>query len=89
MVVPLDDHGFHRGHAVFDTCNVERGRAYALEAHLDRLEASARRARLPLPAPRPELKRILLQLIAASGAPHSPPSPAAPVRAPKRAERSA
>ena len=67
FVLPVDDHGFHRGHAVFDTANVEGGRCYALEAHLDRLCNSASRARLPLPASRSQLKETILQTIAASG----------------------
>lgn len=46
MTVPLDDHGFHRGHAVFDTCNVADGRAFGLGFHLDRLLASAQQARI-------------------------------------------
>jgi len=37
MVIPMDDHMVHRGHAVFDTCNVVAGKAYGLEFHLDRL----------------------------------------------------
>jgi hypothetical protein len=26
MQLPIDDHMVHRGHAVFDTCNVEGGK---------------------------------------------------------------
>lgn len=25
FIVPVDDHGFHRGHACFDTCNIAAG----------------------------------------------------------------
>ena len=37
FTIPLDDHGYNRGHAVFDTCNVMNGRAFRLNFHLDRL----------------------------------------------------
>jgi len=38
MVLPIDDHMAHRGHAVFDTANVvSQGRVYGLDMHLDRL----------------------------------------------------
>jgi len=49
IVVPFDDHGFIRGHAVFDTASLSKGRIYRLGVHLDRLFASARDARLELP----------------------------------------
>lgn len=70
LMVPLDDHGFHRGHAVFDTCNVEDGHAFGLTMHIDRLMSSARKARIiadrdsiePV-----ELRSIVLQTIAATG----------------------
>lgn len=32
--IPVDDHMVHRGHAVFDTCNVKAGRAYGLTFHV-------------------------------------------------------
>eukprot|EP00898_Chlorokybus_atmophyticus_P004652 jgi/Chlat1/5188/Chrsp33S05168 len=58
----------HRGHAVFDTCNVvPPGRAYGLRVHLDRLERSCAAVRLPLPAPRQALHHTILHTIAASG----------------------
>jgi len=49
MAVPIDDHCIVRGHAVFDTCSLVGGRMYRLQIHLDRLFASAKAARLPLP----------------------------------------
>lgn len=63
--VPLDDHGFHRGHACFDTCNVHAGKAFGLSFHLDRLLSSARKARIE-PPPKEELRSIILQTIAAT-----------------------
>ena len=72
MVVPIDDHGFHRGHAVFDTCNVAEGRAFGLTMHLDRLLGSAKQARIvddagASHAYRESLRSLVLQTIAATG----------------------
>lgn len=50
MVLPIDDHAIVRGHAVFDTCTLRGGRLYRLDIHLERLLASAKAARIPLPA---------------------------------------
>ena len=67
LAVPVDDHGFHRAHAVFDTCYVSGGRAVGLTYHLERLLASAARARIDPPfADRERLRRIVLCTIAAS-----------------------
>jgi len=49
MMVPLDDHAFVRGHAIFDTATLCKGCIYRLDIHLDRLFASARDSRLKLP----------------------------------------
>lgn len=64
--VPLDDHGFHRGHAVFDTCNVSKGRAFGLSFHLDRLLRSAAAARITNVPSKEELRSTILQTIAAT-----------------------
>jgi 4-amino-4-deoxychorismate lyase len=45
MVLPLDDHMVHRGHAVFDTATLTHGMLYQLDPHLDRLILSATGAR--------------------------------------------
>src|SRR5688500_4447368 len=66
MVLPLDDHMVHRGHAVFDTATLTQGMLYQLDAHLDRLIKSAGGARIPLPFPRERLRRIILETAAAS-----------------------
>jgi 4-amino-4-deoxychorismate lyase len=67
MVLPLDDHMVHRGHAVFDTATLTHGRLYQLDPHLDRLIKSADGARIPLPFPREQLREIILDTAAASG----------------------
>jgi 4-amino-4-deoxychorismate lyase len=66
MVLPLDDHMVHRGHAVFDTATLTNGMLYQLDPHLDRLIRSAEGARIPLPFPRERLRRIILETAAAS-----------------------
>jgi 4-amino-4-deoxychorismate lyase len=66
MVLPLDDHMAHRGHAVFDTATLTHGMLYQLDPHLDRLIRSAEGARIPLPFPRDRLRQIILETAAAS-----------------------
>jgi 4-amino-4-deoxychorismate lyase len=67
MVLPLDDHMVHRGHAVFDTATLTHGMLYQLDPHLDRLLRSAELARIALPFPREELRQIILDTAAAGG----------------------
>jgi 4-amino-4-deoxychorismate lyase len=67
MVLPLDDHMVHRGHAVFDTATLTHGMLYQLDPHLDRLLRSAEGARIPLPFSRERLRKIILDTAAASG----------------------
>jgi 4-amino-4-deoxychorismate lyase len=66
MVLPLDDHMVHRGHAVFDTAALIHGMLYQLDPHLDRLIRSAGGARIALPFPREQLRRIIVETVAAS-----------------------
>src|ERR1051326_7497637 len=66
MVLPLDDHMVHRGHAVFDTATLTHGMLYQLDPHLDRLIRSATGARIVLPFPREHLRQIILDTAAAS-----------------------
>jgi 4-amino-4-deoxychorismate lyase len=66
MVLPLDDHMVHRGHAVFDTATLTHGMLYQLDPHLDRLLRSAEAARIPSPFSREQLRQIVLDTAAAS-----------------------
>ncbi|HWO40175.1 MAG TPA: aminotransferase class IV [Candidatus Eisenbacteria bacterium] len=66
MVLPLDDHMVHRGHAVFDTATLTGGMIYQLDAHLDRLMQSAETARITPPFAQSELRRIIIETAAAS-----------------------
>jgi 4-amino-4-deoxychorismate lyase len=65
MVLPLDDHMVHRGHAVFDTATLVRGMLYQLDPHLERLVKSANAARISLPSPPEQLRHIILETVAA------------------------
>ncbi|MFQ5902098.1 MAG: aminotransferase class IV [Candidatus Binatia bacterium] len=67
MVLPLDDHMVHRGHAVFDTATLANGMLYQLDQHLERFLRSAELARIPLPFPPEQLRQIILDTAAASG----------------------
>lgn len=67
MVLPLDDHMVHRGHAVFDTAAIVRGNLYQLDVHLERFLRSAEMARIPLPCTAEQLRQIIIDTAAASG----------------------
>ena len=59
MVVPVDDHGVHRGDGVFESLKFIDGGIYNLEGHLRRIEHSAAQIRLhPIPS-REELGKIV------------------------------
>jgi 4-amino-4-deoxychorismate lyase len=67
MVLPLDDHMVHRGHAVFDTAAIVNGQLYQLDPHLERFLRSAEMARIPLRYEPPEMRQIIIDTAAASG----------------------
>jgi len=67
MVTPLDDHMVHRGHAVFDTCNIANGKAYGLDFHLDRILRSASLAQIHHSYSKEDLRKLVLHTIAAAG----------------------
>ena len=68
MVVQLDDHMVHRGHAVFETVALVNGFLYELDRHVDRFLSSSSRANITFPPrlSRPQLIRVLLETVAAS-----------------------
>lgn len=66
MVLPLDDHMVHRGHAVFDTAAIVNGKLYQLDVHLERFLRSAEMARIPLPFAPDQLRQIIIDTAAAS-----------------------
>jgi branched-subunit amino acid aminotransferase/4-amino-4-deoxychorismate lyase len=67
MVIPIDDHGFHRGDAVFEAIKCEGGRIYALDRHLERLKRSADRIEMNLRYSIDEMRAISLAVTRASG----------------------
>ncbi|DBB01239.1 TPA: hypothetical protein ACH3X1_001111 [Trebouxia sp. C0004] len=68
MVVHMDDHLVHRGHAVFDTAIIVDGYLYQLAEHLARFERSAVLAGLLLPCSIEQVFRIIRETAAASKA---------------------
>ena len=67
MTVPIDDHLVHRGDGVFDVMRCVKGRIYQMEAHLQRLERSARSISLDLPSDYSQIRDIIKALILAGG----------------------
>jgi branched-subunit amino acid aminotransferase/4-amino-4-deoxychorismate lyase len=67
-VLRADDEGVLRGRAVFETLRVYGGRPFELDAHLDRLRASAARLRLPDPAVS-ALRSLAHDVLVAAGEP--------------------
>ena len=67
-VLHADDEGVLRGRAVFETLRVYGGAPFKLEAHLERLGASAQRLRLPEP-PRGDFAAATVAAVRAGGQP--------------------
>ncbi len=66
MFVPLDDHLVHRGDGIFEALRVIDGEPSDLEAHLSRLEISAKKVYLKIPYSSPEIEKIILKMIEVS-----------------------
>jgi len=67
MLVPADDHLVHRGDGVFDVMRCLRGKIYEMEAHLSRLERSAKAISLRLPAEYGDVREIIKELVRRGG----------------------
>lgn len=67
MLLPMDDHGFHRGDAVFEAARIHEGAYIDLEAHLLRLERSAKAIGMSLPQSLVEIETIVCELARRSG----------------------
>lgn len=65
--VSVYDHGLLYGDGVFEGLRIYAGRIFELDAHLARLEDSARYLLLNLPLGRAELRNLLLEAVARSG----------------------
>jgi branched-chain amino acid aminotransferase len=70
-VIPVDDLAILRGIGVFDLLRTYDGKPYFLDAHIDRLEASARRIDLPLPWSHDEIVGIVEQTLARNDIPEA------------------
>lgn len=66
MLVHMDDHLVHRGHAVFDTAVIVDGFLYQLPEHLLRFQHSAEAAGLVSPHSIEQIQRIICETAAAS-----------------------
>jgi branched-chain amino acid aminotransferase len=65
--VSVFDHSFLYGDGIFETYRVADGLVFRMEPHLDRLERSARAIALDLPGSRDDIRRIILETVAANG----------------------
>lgn len=65
MLAHADDRGLQLGWSVFDTCNVERGKIYALDFHIDRFFGSMAQAKITPVVTKDELHKIVSATVAA------------------------
>jgi branched-chain amino acid aminotransferase len=70
-LLPVDDLAILRGYGVFDFLRTYGGRPFDLDAHLKRLERSARLIQLDLPMSLDEIRRITLETLERNGYPES------------------
>lgn len=61
MILPIDDHMVHRGDGIFEAFRLVKGELYDLEAHLDRLERSAKMIQIELPFPREQIRSRIME----------------------------
>lgn len=67
MLIPIDDHLVHRGDGVFDVMRCVDGRIYQMEAHLRRLERSAKAISLKMVPEYDRVREIIKALTAKGG----------------------
>ena len=67
MMVPADDHLVHRGDGVFDVMRCLGGKIYQMEAHLSRLERSAKAISLSFPRAYEKIREIVKELVRRGG----------------------
>lgn len=63
MLIPIDDHGFHRGDGVFEAMKWKADKIWLLDKHLDRLFVSAKLLGITSPLAKEEIKKIIHQLV--------------------------
>lgn len=67
MSIPVDDHMVHRGDGIFEAFKCVNGNIYNLEAHLTRLERSARAVYLTLPVTLEQIADLVIETIRIAG----------------------
>jgi len=67
MSIPVDDHMVHRGDGIFEAFKCVNGNIYNLEAHLTRLERSARAVYLTLPVTLEQIADLVVETIRIAG----------------------
>ena len=67
MTIPVDDHVVHRGDGIFEAFKCVNGNIYNLQAHLQRLERSARAVYLTLPATLERITNLVIGTIRIAG----------------------
>ena len=70
-VIPVDDLAILRGIGVFDLLRTYDGKPYFLDAHIDRLEQSAREIDLTLPWSHDEIVTLVKQTLAKNDIPEA------------------
>ncbi|MCP9451896.1 MAG: D-amino-acid transaminase [Nitrospira sp.] len=65
--VSIDDRGFQFGDGVYEVIRTYRSKPFELEAHLDRLERSAKELSIPQPYARPQWREWIERAIELSG----------------------
>ncbi len=65
--IPITDTGFTRSDLTYDVVSVWDGAFFRLEEHLERFQRNCQTLRLSLPHDRDEVRKILIELIEASG----------------------
>lgn len=67
MTVPMNDRAVYFGDGIYEATYSNNGIIYALKAHMDRLENSARLLSITLPMSREEIEQELYKCVRASG----------------------
>lgn len=62
MLMPMDDHGFHRGDGIFEAVRIQNGAYFDLQSHLARLARSAELVGMKLPKSVKEIEAICVEL---------------------------
>lgn len=67
MLIPMDDHGFHRGDGVFEAARIHDSAYFDLQSHLQRLKKSAAAIGMELPKSLDEIQAICVELARLAG----------------------